>query len=155
MSDLSRRELLKTAVAVPLLSAVGRQAPDRLPTLPDIRKAPCRVVGSEGAASLVVTREWDERNFCRSRISNPTSRPVVVKEVVLFEVSLRTVPPTALLYGEGFQMLTQTAGTIAAPVNAGSYTDAAHYKIPNAIGATTFYGLMKISGRSEERRGGK
>jgi len=146
MTDLSRRELLKTAVAVPLMKAVRGQAADRLPTLPDIRKAPCRIVGSEGAARLVVTREWDDRDFCRSRISNPTSRAVAVKEIVLFEVSLRTIPETALLYGEGFQMLTQTAGTMATPVDAGSYTDAAHYKIPNAIGATTFYGLMKISG---------
>jgi alpha-galactosidase len=145
VTDLSRRELLKTAVAVPLLNAVGRQPADRLPTLPDIRKAPYRVVGSEGAANLVVTREWSDRNVCRSRISNPTSRAVAVKEIVLFEISLSTTPANSLLYGEGFQMLTQTAGTIAAPANAGSYTDAAHYKIPNAIGATTFYGLMTIS----------
>jgi alpha-galactosidase len=150
MTDLSRRELLKTAVAVPLMKAVRGQAADRLPTLPDIRKAPYRIVGSEGAARLVVTREWDDRDFCRSRISNPTSRAVAVKEIVLFEVSLRTIPETALLYGEGFQMLTQTAGTMAAPVDAGSYTDAAHYKIPNAVGATTFYGLMKISGTLPE-----
>lgn len=145
MTGLSRRELLKTAAAVPLLRALGRQGTDRLPTLPDIRTCPYRVAGGEGAANLVVTRQWNDR-VCTSQISNPTSRPVSVREIVLFDVSLRTIPETAVVYGEGFQMLTQSAGTIAAPVDVGSYSDAGHYRIPTAIGGRTLYGLMTISG---------
>jgi alpha-galactosidase len=148
MTDhLSRRELLGTALALPLLRAFGQRADRDLPTLPDIRKAPYRVVGGPGAERLQVTREWTnpEQMICASRINNPTDLPVTVKEVVLFELSLRTVAQDAMLYGEGFQMLSQTAGTVGAPVDAGSYTDAKHYKLPNAVDARTFYGLVTIT----------
>jgi alpha-galactosidase len=148
LNSLTRRELLGTVLAVPLLKAFGQDRASQLPTLPDVRKAPYRVVGGPGAERLVVTREWASSApmICASRISNPTDSPIAVKEVVLFELSLRTTPEAALVYGEGFQMLSQTAGTLANPVDAGSYTDAKHYKLPNAIGARTFYGLMTISG---------
>jgi alpha-galactosidase len=145
LTDLTRRQLLGAAIAAPLLKVFGQGGAPELPTLPDIRKAPYRVVGGPGVERVTVTRDWTAFPFCTSRISNPTSSPVTVKEIVLFEVSLRLVPETARVYGEGFQMLSQTAGTVAAPVDAGSYTDAAHYKMPTSIGSRTFYGLMTLS----------
>jgi alpha-galactosidase len=153
--DLSRRDLLASALMLPVLGAIGQRGPARLPTLPDIRKAPYRVVGGPGADALVVTRTWSDPTMtCESRLANPTDRPVVVQEVVLFEVDLRTVPDTALLYGEGFQMLSQTAGTVGAPIDAGSYTDSGHYKLPATAGARTFYGLMTIDTTLPQRQDG-
>ena len=144
-SSLSRRELLASALMLPVLGSLGQRGSSQLPTLPDIRKAPSRIVGGPGADALVVTREWiGQSPVCVSRLRNPTDRPVTVTEVVLFEIDLRPVPETSLLYGEGFQMLSQTAGTVGAPVDAGAYTDAKHYRMPMPAGKRTFYGLMTI-----------
>src|SRR5678816_380793 len=49
------------------------------------------------------------------------------------------------LYGEGFQMLSQTAGTLGAPVDLSQYTDAKHYRIPTSEGARAFYGLLTLT----------
>ena len=145
---LTRRELLASALILPIAGAWPQRRSDELPTLPDIWQAPWRVVGGPGADTLIVTRQRvSGQNFAASRVSNPTDRPVSVKEVVLCEVSLRLIPPDTLVYGEGFQMLTQTAGSVGNPVDAGSYTDAKHYRLPTATntdGARTFYGMMKI-----------
>ncbi len=46
------------------------------------------------------------------------------------------------LYGEGFQMLSQTGGTVGEPVQLGGYTDAKHYRLPEPEGATTVYGML-------------
>src|SRR5204863_9934043 len=145
---LSRRELLGAALGAPLLNALGqRRSP--LPMLPDVRKAPYRVIGGPGADRLTVARAWSGSSVCMSRIHNPSGHAVSVKEVILFELSLRTMPGSSLVYGEGFQMLTQTAGTLGAPVDAGSYTDAGHYRIPSAIGVRAVYGLMTLSGADD------
>ena len=140
-AGLSRRELLASALLLPVLGSFGQRG---APRLPDIRKAPYRVVGGPGADALVVTREWiGQSPVCVSRLRNPTDRPVAVTEVVLFDIDLRMVPERALLYGEGFQMLSQTAGTVGVPVDAGAYTDAKHYRC-RCRPASDLYGLMTI-----------
>ena len=48
---------------------------------------------------------------------------------VLIDVDL-SMPESTALYGEGFQMLTQTGGTLGAPIDFSQYTDAKHYRIP-------------------------
>src|SRR5262249_47024222 len=49
------------------------------------------------------------------------------------------------LCGESFQMLTQTGGTVGAPVDLSQYTDAKHYRIPTSEGARAFYGLLTLT----------
>ncbi|HKG99074.1 MAG TPA: glycoside hydrolase family 36 protein, partial [Pyrinomonadaceae bacterium] len=49
------------------------------------------------------------------------------------------------LYGEGFQMLSQTGGTLGQPADLGNYTDAKHYKLPAPVNAKAFYGMMTLS----------
>src|SRR5437660_6702408 len=95
-----------------------------------VRAAPGRVVVADGqpATDVGLVREWDGR-FCRSKVVNRGLAPVNVRGVVLFAVPHR-LPPETGLYAEGFQMLTQTGGTLGKPVNIGSYTDRGHYKIP-------------------------
>ena len=61
-----------------------------------------------------IEREWSGP-FLRARVINRTQAPIHLHDVVVHEESL-ALPPATALYGEGFQMLTQTAGTLAAPL---------------------------------------
>jgi alpha-galactosidase len=69
---------------------------------------------------------------------------VRVKEAVLFDIPHGLAPQTGL-YGEGFQMLSQTGGTIGQPVDYSQYTDAKHYRMPVPADARAFYGMMVLS----------
>ena len=146
--DLSRRELLASALVLPLAGVFAQRDSAAPVALANLFLSRYRVVGGPGAERLVVTREWTDPNhhICASRVTNPTAQPVRVNEVVLFEVRPGPSPEITQLYGEGFQMLSQTAGTVAGPVDAGSYTDAGHYKLPTATGVRAFYGLMRLGG---------
>src|SRR5262249_26792395 len=137
VNDLSRRELLKTAGAVPLLSAFGRAAQTRHP-LGDI--APPRVsvatVRSRDDGRTVGRRRHPDT--CRSHIINTSKVPIRAREVVLADVELG-MPASTGVYGESFQMLSQSGGTLGAPKDLGSYTDAKHYRIPMADGGQTYF----------------
>jgi alpha-galactosidase len=132
---MRRREFLGLA-ALPLAQALNRQP---------IGASRGSVIGADGAAApgVDLVRDWNGA-FCRSRVVNRTNRAVPIKEVVLFDVDL-SMPPDTALYGEGFQMLTQTGGTLAAPVDFSQYTDAKHYRIPEADGARAFFGLLTLT----------
>jgi len=82
--------------------------------------------------------------ICHSQITNQGREPVKIKEVVLFDLNL-PFPSSTRLYGEGFQMLSQTGGTLGQPTDLGNYTDAKHYKLPAAAGTRAFYGMMMVS----------
>jgi alpha-galactosidase len=56
-----------------------------------------------------------------------------------------SLPAATALYGEGFQMLTQTAGTIAAPADLSQYTDAKHYRVPMDAPDRAYYGLVTLT----------
>lgn len=94
-------------------------------------------------SSPTVEQQW-EGPFLRPRITNHGRSPLVVNDVVIHEHAA-AFPDDAALYGEGFQMLSQTAGTIAAPIDLSQYTDAKHYRLPGGAGARTFYGLAMVS----------
>lgn len=113
---ISRRKLLQLALVSPFAAALPMDDMSR----------------------VKVERRW-KRSVCYSQITNHGTKPVRIKEVVLFDLSL-SFPPTARLYGEGFQMLSQTGGTLGGPADLGNYTDAKHYKLSNA-----FYGMMMMS----------
>jgi alpha-galactosidase len=85
-----------------------------------------------------VERRW-KGSVCYSRVVNQGSEPVRIKEIVLFDLAL-SMPATTRLYGEGFQMLSQTGGTLGQPTDLGNYTDEKHYKLAKA-----FYGMMMLS----------
>ena len=143
--------MLELAVAAPAFAAV-----------PQIFKAQNTSSASFGRSSLVnspsivvplvdgttvesvkVTRRWGG-SICRSELVNRGREAVKIKEVVLFD--LRTnLPPSTHLYGEGFQMLSQTGGTLGQPEDLGNYTDAKHYRMPIPSGARAFYGMMMLS----------
>jgi len=144
----TRREVLKAALASPIVAAVARFAPaqTRSNQLSQLPTSPGRVIvaGDPNAAKQVqLVRTW-RGSLCHARLINRGRRPVPIKEVILFDIPLKH-PPETKLYGEGFQMLTQTGGTLGQPVNYSQYTDAKHYKLPEPEGARVFYGMMTIS----------
>jgi alpha-galactosidase len=138
---MKRRTFLDLAAlsALAPMPAFGAGPPkNRLPvTLARVKAAPGRVVPLDakdpGARRLRLERTW-EGGVCRARLTNPGPRAVRVQEIVLF--SLRhDLPAETLLYGESFQMLSQTGGTLGAPVNLG-YDEIKHYKMPQAAGVS-------------------
>ena len=144
MTDkLSRRDVLSAALAAPLLRALPRL--QRTYSIDRLRDAPARVVAvrDEGTFNVALAREWTG-DICRSRVTNRGTAAVAIKEVVLFDLVL-DLPPSTPLYGESFQMLSQSGGTLGAPKDLGSYTDAKHYKIPTPPGAQTYFGAMTLS----------
>jgi len=132
---MRRREFLGLA-ALPLAQAIPRQP---------LKTSRGFVAGADGASvdGVELVRDWDGA-LCRSRVVNGTGRAVRIKEVVLFDVEL-SMPSNTALYGEGFQMLTQTGGTLGAPADFSQYTDAKHYRIPEAEGARAYYGLLTLT----------
>ena len=146
MTDhLSRRELLGAAVTLPFLRAWSHLPLSQAGGLAGIRTGTPRVVGSNGAdaSSVSVTLDWNGE-VCRSRVTNRGAAPVSIREVVLFDLALE-LPPATALYGESFQMLSQSGGTLGAPKDLGSYTDAKHYKMPTAEGTQTYFGAVTLS----------
>ena len=111
-----------------------------------IRSNPAsRVVAASGgeASGLRLDRSW-RGEICELRLRNTGSVPVRVHEVVVFDLAhgLRGDTP---VYAEGFQMLSQNSGTLAAPHDVGEYTDRGHYRLPEPAGFRTGYGMMMVS----------
>jgi alpha-galactosidase len=154
MSDegliLSRRELFGAAIGSGFWTALLRAGQSTAFDRNAVRNAPARAVALDGATAsgVDVIRDWSG-SICRTRIINRGRAAVRLKEVVLFDAKL-TLPPTTSLYGEGFQMLTQTGGTLASPVDYSQYTDVKHYRIPIPDGAQAYYGMLTLTPPGEE-----
>src|SRR6185369_9754294 len=113
---ISRRKLLQLFLFSPFAAALGQ----------NLRRSGSSVVVSDDDVSRVkVVRRW-YGSVCHSQIVNHGTQPVRIKEIVLFDLSL-SMPATTRLYGEGFQMLSQTGGTLGQPTDLGNYSDAKHY----------------------------
>jgi hypothetical protein len=132
---MNRREFLELA-ALPLAQLLDQT---------DLRRLPGAVLAVDGRRldDVELIRDWTGR-LCRSRLVNRGRSAVRIREAVLVDVEL-PFPPATRLYGEGFQMLTQTGGTLGAPVDLSQYTDAKHYRIPTSEGARAFYGLLTLT----------
>jgi alpha-galactosidase len=144
---LTRRELLRVAAAAPIFAMtrpLDLRVQQRGLDLDLFVKSAAQAVGVDGEplTSIRISRIW-KGSVCESTATNVGKDPVRVKEIVLFDVA-HDLPPEASLYGEGFQMLTQTGGTIGQPVDLGNYTDPKHYRLPEPGGARTVYGLATI-----------
>jgi alpha-galactosidase len=148
---ITRREVLKAALASPIVAAVSVFVPGQSPSgtqrAPRLDpKKPGRVVTSDGSPAprqVELVRRW-HGPLCDSQLINHGSKAIRIKEVILFDIPLSLAPATEL-YGEGFQMLTQTGGTLGQPLNYSQYTDAKHYKLPAPADARVFYGMMTLS----------
>ena len=141
---ITRREVLNLALASPILAAVPMQPSPGL-SLQDFLSAPGRVVtaGGEDMRDLALDRKW-RGSLCTPRLVNNGKIGVRVKEVVLFDLKLN-LPQESRLYGEGFQMLSQTGGSLAQPVDLSNLTDIKHYKMPMPPDVRSFYGLLTLT----------
>src|SRR5215475_3210016 len=130
--NLTRREALRLVIGSPLY-------------VQSLMNSPSAVVSSDKsqASQVNLIREWSGP-ICRSRLVNEGRVPVRVKEVVLFDLKLDLAADTRL-YAEGFQMLSQTDGTVGSPVAPGSSTAAQHYKTPMQRTGRGFYRLFSLS----------
>jgi len=98
--------------------------------------------GQAAPATVQITRTWNG-DFCATRIVNTGSTPVRIREVVLAQAG-KALPSNTPFYGEGFQMLTQTSGTLEKPQVLGNYTDDGHYRIPQPAGYLAVYNLLRL-----------
>jgi alpha-galactosidase len=151
---ITRRDLLRLATATPLLASfpgISLRGAGGL-DLRSFINAPSAVIptaDSQNVKQVKLVRDWKNR-FCNSRLINQGKDPVRIKEVVLFDLSLSSLSQNSNLYGEGFQMLSQTGGTLGQPADLGNYTDQKHYKMPTPPGARVFYGMMSVAPSASE-----
>jgi alpha-galactosidase len=96
----------------------------------------------EADKEIKVVRVWNG-DFCRVKLVNRGQRAVRLKEVVLAEATL-DLPAETHLYGESFQMLSQTGGTVGQPEDLG-YSELKHYRIPQPESARALSGMLTLS----------
>lgn len=148
LRQLTRRELLQLAASAPVLALSPRSIAAVQPGVLDqaaFARAPWRATTMSGAAApatVQLTRVWHHR-FCQPEIRNTGTAPVALKEVV-FAIA-HAMPADTPLYGEGFQMLSQTGGTVGAITDLGNYTDAKHYRLPEPEGARVVHNLLTFA----------
>ncbi len=106
--------------------------------------AESRVHSPAGALlpGLVVQRSRNASAFML-RLKNTGATAERVGEVYAFSFA-HGLPPQTPIYTEGFQMLSQTAGSIAKPEDIGGYTDRKHYRLPSPEAAFTGYNLLNF-----------
>ena len=145
----SRRQLLRLAATAPALIVgarfAGAQPSGGLDTAAFAR-APWRVTTPAGAAapdSIQLTRTWNG-GYCSTELANRGAAPIALKDATLFTLS-HSIPAATPLYGEGFQMLSQTGGTIGNIVDLGNYTDVKHYRMPEPAGVRVIYNLLTLA----------
>src|SRR5262245_5176739 len=122
-AEFSRREILRLALASPLLAVASGIRAAQPPETTQLNRqafvnAPSRVVpvsDSPAIKQVELIRQW-QGLFCRAQLINRGRESVRIKGVVLFDVAL-SLPAETQLYGEGFQMLSQTGGTISKPAD--------------------------------------
>ena len=91
------------------------------------RMKECLKLNSNPGNGLVLTCEW-KGALCDLVLTNPTEERKTVGDLVLFTAKMPFAADTRV-YGEGYNMLSQYAGTIKDCRLIGPYSDYAHYKL--------------------------
>jgi alpha-galactosidase len=104
-------------------------------------------VDPAGTTDLRATIVW-RGDFAEVSLANAGTEPVAVREVVLFDLP-HGWPGETPFYGEGLQMLAQTAGTLASPVDVGDYPDRSHYRLPEPEGFRRVYSVTTVEPAGE------
>ncbi|MGO4292199.1 glycoside hydrolase family 36 protein [Chitinophaga sp. RAB17] len=95
-------------------------------------------------SALAITRSWDHQ-MVRSAVVNNGKQTIYVNNIVLFEIDGSVLDSNSQIYGEGFQMLSQTGGSLGHPQNIGGYTDEGHYKVVGPHHMPTAYGMFNLT----------
>ena len=153
---ISRRRFVGAALLVAGVGAGGLRAAGRArygaqrPGQTTLADSPAYAIDVNGARAegIEVVRTWDGP-LGRAQAVNRGATPVRLKAIVLFELDT-SFPLDTELYGEGFQMLSQTGGTLGAPLDFSQYTDARHYRLPATEGSRACYGLLSLTPPAED-----
>jgi alpha-galactosidase len=100
------------------------------------------------ATSIKINRTWSG-NFCTITLTNTGVNNLNLKEAILFQANHLFKPETPI-YAEGFQMLSQYRGTLAAPILVGGYDDNGHYKLPQPAGYKAVYNMLVLQPANSE-----
>ncbi|MFT6985780.1 MAG: alpha-galactosidase [Psychromonas sp.] len=92
---------------------------------------------------LCLIREW-QQNSCTWQLNSSATHSIKVKEIVLFDGKL-PLSDDCCFYGEGFQMLAQTGGTLSQPKAIGRCPDISHYRLPSESGFHSSYNYILLS----------
>jgi alpha-galactosidase len=143
MSKITRRDILKLALATPVATLASTQT-DRLKQ--SLHHAPFKIIPASESDDIKNLKLLRQRQgpICRSRLVNRGRTAVKIKEVVLFDL-LHSLPPETGLYGEAFKCSVRPGGTLGRPIDLSSLTDVIHYKLTVPAGARAVYGLMTLS----------
>ena len=115
VDKISRRDLLRLTLVSPLAAAMlPSVTPAQNGKVSRLHKqvvvnSPFRIIPLDHSTvtnTVKLSRQWDG-DFCRSSVTNTGTQAVRIKEIVLFEIE-HALPAETRLYGEGFQMLSQT-----------------------------------------------
>ena len=140
---ISRLRSYTLGLASLILSAASIKAaePDSLPAR--IHRATPRVILEQTGSTTdgaVIEGRWSN-GIWTGVVKNRSTRPIAVREIVLFE-DRHGFDPDTPVYGESFQMLSQIVGTLRSPGDLGAYPDRKHYRIPEPDGYRTASGLL-------------
>jgi alpha-galactosidase len=104
------------------------------------------VIGTDGKPvspdEIRLDVHWNGHE-CHPTVTNLTSKTIALREVVLFTYR-HQLPPDTWVYGEAFQMLTQTVGTLASLHEIGM-GEQKHYRIPGPADAAVVTSLLTLS----------
>jgi alpha-galactosidase len=101
------------------------------------------------ASQVRVHGSW-EQGRARFVLVNEGVSSVFVDEVIVADIDHELAATTAV-FGEGFQKLSMTGGTLAEPVDLGAYSDRDHYRIPEPEGIRTAYGVLSLAPEEDDR----
>lgn len=145
-ASMKRREFLDLTASGALAAFPLRAAPADGLDIQALRTALGRVIpvdaGAPGADAVRLRRQWSGER-CRSTLTNSGRQAVRIREMVLFSIP-HNLPAETRLYGESFQMLSQTSGTLGRPLDLG-YSETKHYRIPGPSDATVVTGMVTLT----------
>lgn len=121
--------------------------------LTSLKKAPAAVILQDGskanASTVAVTRNWNN-SLCKLSVRNTSAKPLEIREVIVFDWQ-HALPASTPIYGEGFQKLAQTGGTLGKPEDWCMLPDRSHYKIPEPEELRTVYGMLTLQLATNDR----
>jgi alpha-galactosidase len=144
---LNRRDFLRIATGAAITSSVSFSTERGNANFSEsVRGSRSKIVPADSSAADIskvrLSRQW-KGDFCQSKLVNDGKQAARIREVVLFDIA-HNLPADTPFYGESFQMLSQTSGTLAAPIDLG-YSETKHYKIPQPDNVTAVSGLLCLS----------
>ncbi|MBS1823421.1 MAG: alpha-galactosidase [Acidobacteria bacterium] len=141
-TGVPRRTFCKVAGMTAAAGWLGAEAAEAAP-LSMLKGAAIAMDGRElSDAEVRLEMRWSG-DTCRPIVRNTGVKPVALREVRLFTWE-HELPAETWVYGEAFQMLTQTVGTLGSLREIGM-GEQAHYRIPGPKDAAVITSLLTLS----------